>query len=140
MALVTDIMTSDVVTVKSSETVFDAALRMAEHDMGCLVVTKNGEPGGTITQNDIVSKVICKRKDPSRVLVGEAMSSPLVAVHPLMELEELADTFNKTGLKRLGVVSSGQLEGIVSTEDLIAAETRLIKVLERYIELLKSGK
>ncbi|OYT27147.1 MAG: hypothetical protein B6U97_02300 [Candidatus Altiarchaeales archaeon ex4484_96] len=138
MAEVKDVMIKDVVTVDAVDTVLHAAEVMADNDVGSVVVELNGEAAGILTESDIISKVVVRKKDPKITQVKSVMSSPLVTIHPLSTLEEAVEVFNETGFKRLAVTSGDSLEGILSIEDLITEETRFIKVLERYIELLKA--
>ena len=116
----------------------DTAEIMHDLNIGSLVVRVEGETNGIITERDIMGKVICKKLDPATTKVSDIMSSPLVTIHPLASLEEAAEIFNATGFKRLVVSSGDSVEGIISVEDLIAAETNFIEILEKYIHILKS--
>ena len=138
MALVKDIMETDVATIDCDDKVLNAALRMKKRDVSCLIVSREGKAFGLITHRDIINRIVCEDKNPGETRVGDVMSTPLIAVNPLMTLEEVADVLNRSGVKRLGVVSANKLEGIISEADIIVAETKLIKVLERYVRLLKT--
>ncbi|MEA1924966.1 MAG: CBS domain-containing protein [Candidatus Altiarchaeota archaeon] len=138
MADVKDVMVKEVITVDSRDTVLKAAELMSDYDVGCLVVEDGGEAAGAITESDIISKVVVRKKDPRITQVKDVMSSPLVTIHPLTSLEGAVEVFNETGYKRLAVSSGESLEGILSIEDLITEETKFIQVLEKYIEILKS--
>ncbi|RLI96173.1 MAG: CBS domain-containing protein [Candidatus Altiarchaeales archaeon] len=140
MTEIRDIMTKDVITINHNESVLKAAEMMSDLNIGCLVVEIDNKVCGIITERDIITKVICRNRNPKVTRVKEIMSSPLVTIHPLASLEDAVRIFNETGFKRLVVTSGDSLEGIVSTEDLIAAETRFIALLERYIQILKSRK
>ncbi len=140
MTEIRDIMTKDVITINHNESVLKAAEMMSDLNIGCLVVEIDNKVCGIITERDIITKVVCRNRNPKVTRVKEIMSSPLVTIHPLASLEDAVRIFNETGFKRLVVTSGDSLEGIVSTEDLIAAETRFIALLERYIQILKSRK
>jgi len=140
MTEIRDIMTEDVITINHNESVLKAAEMMSDLNIGCLVVEIDNKVCGIITERDIITKVVCRNRNPKVTRVKEIMSSPLVTIHPLASLEDAVRIFNETGFKRLVVTSGDSLEGIVSTEDLIAAETRFIALLERYIQILKSRK
>ena len=138
MALVKDIMTRDVATINSSDNVLNVALAMKKRDVSCLIVSKDNKAVGMITEQDITRRVICENKNPAETSVESVMSSPLIAVNPVMTLEEVAEILNKSGVKRLGVISANRLEGIITVTDVIAAETRLVKMLERYVRVLEA--
>ena len=139
MAMVNEIMTKDVVTIDNSSSIFDASIVMSERDVGCLIVTNDGNAEGIITEGDIVRRGICKENDPKKTNVSSIMSSPLITVNPLMSVEDVAEILNHAHIKRLGVVSAHELVGIITITDIVAAETKLVKVLERYVRIV-SGK
>ncbi len=136
MASVKDVMRRDVLSVASDVTVSDAAELMKEKEVSALIVFRSRRPLGIITERDIVRRVVCEKKDPEKTLVGDVMSTPLIAVGPLASLEDAADAFRRGRVKKLAVVSGGVLEGIISVTDILAAETREIRAVEKYVRLL----
>ncbi len=138
MTTVNNIMTKKVITIGDRETVLDAAIKMSKNNIGCLVVLEDKIPKGLITERDIIKRAVAAdREYPSRIRVSEVMSSPLISVSPFESIEKAAEMMNKLGLKRLGVVEDNNLMGIVSATDIIVAETKFIKVLKRYLKVLK---
>ena len=67
-----DIMTRCVETVSSSTSVQEASRRMAQMNIGFLVVADEGEPSGVLTDRDIVVRVVAEGLDPL-TLVSEAI-------------------------------------------------------------------
>jgi len=53
------------VTADVDDSVLDAARRMRDHDVGCLVVTRDGRPAGVVTERDLVLCVLAERLDPA---------------------------------------------------------------------------
>jgi CBS domain-containing protein len=136
MTSVKDVMRRDIVSISVNETVSDAANYMKEKGVSALIVLRGRNPMGIITEKDIVRRVVCEKKDPDKALVGSVMSTPLIAITPLASLEDAADAFRRGKVKKLAVVSGGVLEGIISVTDILAAETRDMKAVSRYVELL----
>lgn len=136
MALVKDVMRRDVLTVSDKETVSYAANYMKERNVSALIVLRGRNPLGIIAERDIVRRVVCEKKDPDNTLVGSVMSSPLIAITPLASLEDAADALRRGRVHKLAVISGGVLEGIISVTDILAAETREIKAVEKYVKLL----
>src|SRR5207245_1614481 len=87
---VVEIMTQTPVTIHGDATAKTAAGLMREKDIGSLVVVDTGKPMGIVTERDLVTKVAAEDKQPSRVLVRDIMTSPVVAVHPHEEVAEAA--------------------------------------------------
>ncbi|MBN2251920.1 MAG: CBS domain-containing protein [Candidatus Altiarchaeota archaeon] len=136
MALVKDIMNRNVVSVDGKDTVLKAAALMRDRNIGSVVVTRSKRPLGILTEKDFVRRVICEGLDPDSTSVEDVMSTPLIAVSPLIDVEEAADILEKNRVKKLGVVSADKLEGIITSTDILAAEARRMKLLERYVSLL----
>ena len=55
---VSDIMIKDVVTISSGTMLEEAAQKMIDHNIGCLIVTNNDVVEGIITHNDIFDAFI----------------------------------------------------------------------------------
>lgn len=75
------IMTPDPVCVRSSDSVLDAATRMAEVNVGSLPICgEDNKLKGLITDRDIVVEVIAAANDPRAVHVGELAQGQAVTV------------------------------------------------------------
>ena len=138
MALVKDCMSEGVVFLNVDDTIYDVSLLMKEKGVSSVIVYRNRKPAGIVTERDIVWRVVCEKKDPAGTKLADVMSSPLIAVSPLTTLDEAALIMERTGVKRLCVLSGEILEGIVSITDIMAAESREVEVLERYVRLLSA--
>src|SRR5439155_429026 len=77
-------------------------------EIGSLVVVETGKPMGIVTERDIVTKVAAPDKQPSRVLVRDIMTSPVVVVHPHEEVAEAAKLMSQRKIRRLPVVQEGK--------------------------------
>ena len=47
-----------------------------------MIVLRNGQPVGIVTERDFVYKVLAKGLDAKKMSIGEVMSSPLITVDP----------------------------------------------------------
>lgn len=114
-----EIMTSDVVTIKESQTVQEAAALMSEYNIGSLpVINNNGEIVGIITDRDITLRTTAQGEHP-QTLVSEVMTAQqIVSGTPNMDVHEAADLMAKHQIRRLPVVENGQIVGMVALGDL----------------------
>jgi CBS domain-containing protein len=121
MLTVADIMTTDVVTIRSSAKVSQAIALMQSKQMRSLIVEREVQGGayGIVTERDIVYNVTAKSADPVTMMVGEIMQKPCVAVESHLSLPAVAKCFLETGIQRTPVIENGQLLGIVSINDII---------------------
>jgi CBS domain-containing protein len=116
--LVQDIMSKEVITIPPEASMTEAAKIMGAHHIGSLIVEVDGTPTGIVTERDLLSKVLALRKDPAKVSVKEAMSSPLLTIEPTATIREAAQAMiAKKG--RLAVFKEGTLIGIITAADLI---------------------
>src|SRR5216117_4602000 len=129
---VVEIMTQSPVTIQAGATAKDAAGLMRTKDIGSLVVVETGKPMGIVTERDIVTKVAASDKQPSRVLVRDIMTSPVVAVPPHEEVAEAAKLMSQRKIRRLPVVEEGKLVGMITENDIIRIWPTLIEVTREY--------
>ncbi|HUS80828.1 MAG TPA: CBS domain-containing protein [Armatimonadota bacterium] len=118
-----DVMTTNVITMDPNATVAEAMERIRQVGIRCLIVERDtpGASYGIVTQRDIAYRVIAVGLDPSRVRVRHIMTRPLVTVNGDMTLHDVARLMKTTGLSRVPVISDGELQGIVSISDILAA-------------------
>jgi CBS domain-containing protein len=127
---VNDIMSHNVVTITPFITMEEAAKTMGERRIGSLVVLREGEPVGIVTERDLLSRVLALGLDPRTVKVEDLMSSPFISINPLATIKEAAHMMMKTEGK-ITVFDDGGLVGIVTASDLLksmpkVSETMLI--------------
>ena len=129
---VVEIMTQTPVTIREDATAHEAARLMRDKEIGSLVVVEGGKPMGIVTERDLVTKVAASDRQPSRILVRDIMSSPVVAVHPGAEVAEAAKLMSERKIRRLPVVQEGKLVGMITENDIIRIWPQLIEVTREY--------
>lgn len=112
------IMTRNPVTVKPDTSVKNALQTMIKKDIGSLVVVKNGEPVGIITERDVTRRSLRPAKGVYERPVTGLMSRPLVTVPPTTPIWEAFETMVTKRIRRLPIVEQGRLVGIVTERDL----------------------
>lgn len=118
MTTARDIMTTDVVLVRGSETVLDASRRMAEQSVGALPVCgEDGRLVGMITDRDVVVKVLAEGKDPRAVHAGELVQGEAVTVGADDSADEILRTMGAHQVRRVPVIDGHELVGIVAQAD-----------------------
>jgi CBS domain-containing protein len=117
---VEQLMSGRVVTVELASSAFDAASKILNHDIGCVVVTgEKGKVEGLITKGDVLREVVMKKLDPQRVGSESIMSRPVVTVGPKTTLAEAQEIMTKNNLTKLPVIDSGELVGIITSTDIL---------------------
>ncbi len=115
---VQDVMTTDVVTVQAGDTVADAAKAMRDADIGNVIVMRENQIFGILTDRDIVVRVIAEGKDVNQVMAGEVSSQNPITVSPDTSTEEAASMMKEAAIRRIPVMNSEEVVGIVSIGDL----------------------
>jgi CBS domain-containing protein len=106
-----------VATIPLHATSVEIAEEMRAEEVGSLVVMDRKTPVGIVTDRDLLCRVVAVGRDPEQTRAEEVMSSPLVSVEPTEPLEALVDAMATHGVRRIPVVRSGKLRGIVSLGD-----------------------
>ena len=112
-----DIMKNDVVTSSNGDTVREAAIKLTNNRVGCLVVTEHGFLKGILTKSDIV-RSLAEKKDADYCKISEIMNSDVITCHPDTNIYNGAKIMSANKVKRLPLIDEGNLKGIVSISDL----------------------
>lgn len=122
-----------VATATPEESARVAARRMAEHDVGTLVVVEPdglSRAVGIVTDRDLVVRCVAGTRDPEATKVGDLMTAPAHAIDEDTPIEEAVRQMAAAGTRRLIVTGPGQrMVGILSLDDvleLIIGETTSI--------------
>jgi CBS domain-containing protein len=119
-----EICNRDVVIVKSSDTIQEAAKLMRQHHVGDVVVVEERGgvrvPVGIVTDRDLVVEILATELDPGVITVGDIMERELVTVKESTGIFEAIQYMRSKAVRRLPIVDeSGALLGILSLDDLL---------------------
>jgi len=117
---VEDVMTKQVERISAGSTVEEALRKMAEKEIGSLVVVSRIGPVGILSERDLVSRLTAKRKTPGGTMVTEIMSGEVVKFDPDQSVRKAAKMMNSRR-NRLLVFRGDNLVGIVTATDIVRA-------------------
>jgi CBS domain-containing protein len=127
----------EVWTVRPDATLFEALEKMAEKNVGALVVTKGEDIVGIVSERDYARKVILKGKSSRETRVSEIMTKDTLYVDPDYKVEECMALMTDEHVRHLPVIEKGRIVGIVSIGDVVKAviseKEFVIEQLEKYI-------
>lgn len=118
-----------VIVIEPHATVADAAMLMANNNIGSVVVVEGENPIGIITERDITYSVAAIDLKPSLVTVKNIMSKNLKIISPNDILTKASKIMVKYNIRRLPVIENGKLVGIISNKDILAIAPSQIEVL-----------
>jgi CBS domain-containing protein len=123
---VKEVMKREVKTTTSKATVFEASQKMAQNNIGCLMVVDEALEG-IVTERDILKKIVALGKDPNQVKIRDVMTRKIVSISPDKDIMEATDIMSRYGIKRLPVVFGDEVVGIVTSTDVVAILSKAIK-------------
>ena len=130
---VAQLMEPDVVTVRPTATLKDAAALLVRHRIsGLPVCTADGRVVGVISQADIVRKELGE-SESGAVTVSDAMISPAITIGSAVPVGAAAKLMTARRVNRLPFVDGDRLVGIVSRADLVRAFARSDAAIDREI-------
>lgn len=128
----------EVLSVSSDDTVFDAIKKMAEQDVGSVVVLEAGKPVGIFTERQYARNVILKGRSSPMTPVRDAMDAHPVCAVPDETVEECMAVMTEKRVRHLPVLDGDRLVGIVSIGDLVKSKIADQQfTIERLVEYVR---
>jgi CBS domain-containing protein len=113
-----DLMRREVLTVTPDARVTEAAQRMDDHRVGALVVIRQGDMVGVITERDLLT-ALAQGRVSSATSVADCMTADPLTATPETDSQEAAAQMLDAGIRHLPVVRDGAVVGMVSARDLL---------------------
>lgn len=128
---VSDVLTSkgsdEVVTVTPDASIADLLDLLAEHNIGALVVSRDGNTiEGIVSERDIVRK-LRGVDSPQSLTVSAIMTSDVVTCTPDDEVTALMNLMTERRFRHVPVISDDRLAGVVSIGDAVKARMAQLK-------------
>jgi CBS domain-containing protein len=128
----------DIQAVSPDDTVYDAIKRMADLDIGALVVIEGEKVVGVITERDYARNVFLRGKASPTTPVRDAMADEVLSVSRKETTRECMAIMTGKRTRHLLVIEGEELLGILSIGDLVrsivAEQDMTIEQLEQYIQ------
>lgn len=134
--IVEEIMNKEVKTIEETSSIKDAVVLMNKYRVSCLIVLANKKMVGIITERDIL-KAFEDNNDLDKTPVKEVMTEKVFFVSPDMDVTDAAEIMVKEKIKKLPVLYSGMLVGIITAMDIVASEPKLMKQISTIMFLGK---
>jgi CBS domain-containing protein len=129
---------TDVWSVPSDATVYDAMKMMADKDVGALLIMDGSQFVGVVSERDYARKVILQGRSSMETPVREIATETLVTITPECSVDEAMRLITTNRIRHLPVVHEGKVQGMISIGDLVQwisfAQDQTIEQLEHYIE------
>ena len=119
MAVLSDVMRTDYISVEPQDTLGEVADRMVEARTGAAIVKDYGRMIGILTERDML-KAMAGRVHTSEARVREWMTPDPITATPETPTDEAAQTMIANGFRHLPVVEDGAVVGVVSLRRMVS--------------------
>lgn len=119
---VSEVMTTDIVSIEATATVHEATVKMRENSTSSVLVNRRDDADefGLVVVSDVASKVLAKNLSPERVNVFEIMSKPVVSVAGEMNIVHAISLLSNLGISRALVIDHDRNAlGLVTLRDMV---------------------
>lgn len=103
--------------------VVEAAQKMSQHNIGSILVLKNGRDLiGIFTERDLLQRVVVPGLDPKRTRIGDVMTRNVIVVSADTPREEVLRIMETHHIRHIPISDGSQLLGIISLRDVLRFE------------------
>lgn len=125
---------SDVIQIDPDQPVIDAVRILSEHRIGCLVVTREGDIRGVVSERDIMNLMAAKPKALTDTLVADIMTTDVIVAVLEDDLDYVMNIMTNNKIRHLPIVDDGELAGIVSIGDVVNEVRRSVESENRHLK------
>ena len=129
MATVGQLMTKDLSVIREEASIQEAARQMQNRKIGSLLVQKEQEYVGIITEADVV-RAVAEEQEIGQLTVQGLMSSPIIAIETKLSPQYARDMMADRHIRHLVVRENNVIVGIISVRDLLAYFKTVAKNVE----------
>ena len=134
---ISKIMHKDVMSVRSTTSAQQCAVKMTKERVGCLIVLEKREPVGIITERGFADLVKKGNFDCKKVTAQDFMTKPIISIDANASYEKAMRVFDKEEIKRMPVTDDGDVVGLLTLRNLVIHSKRSMNKLKRENNLLK---
>jgi len=119
MSDLSEIMRKKLKSIASDQFAIEAARLMRDERIGSLLVKKDDDYVGILTDTDFVRKAAAEGKNVATLTVEDLMSHPIVSIESTKTVRDAIDRMGDFGIRHLMVSEAGKIIGMISVRDIL---------------------
>ena len=124
-------------SLNPQDSVFDALKRLADHNVGAMVVLDGARLVGVFSERDYTRKIALAGRSSKDTPVKDIMTPDVLTVSPQTSTNDCMVLMSQKKIRHLPVVDSGKVLGMISIrdimDDIIKDHEQTISQLQSYI-------
>lgn len=130
-----------VVSASPGTTVLDAAIIMTKANCGSiLILDREGALSGILTERDLMTRVVARKRDPEKTLVADVMTHSPYCVPPQTTVAAAVLVMIERGFRHLPIVGpDGGIIGVFSIRDALPVELETAESLAEFHDQLNDA-
>lgn len=110
------------VALRPNRPVIEAARALEKNNIGAVLVMREGELAGIVTDRDLAVRALGQGLDPNNTPVSQVMSPNVVTLPSKASTEDALNMMKMHNIRRVPLVDDGNLVGMVTLDDLLLSE------------------
>jgi len=119
-----ELMNTNLVLLDAEKPAIEGAKQMRDQNVGNVLVTREGELCGIVTDRDLVVRCMADEQDGRTMRLGSFCSKELVTLTKDSSIADAVKVMSERGIRRIPVVEGKKPIGIVSLGDLALSQDR----------------
>ncbi len=108
-------------TVSPSTPITKIASTMAKQNIGAVIVARDFEVLGIVTERDIIERVATGKREFHDMVAQDIMTSPVITIQYDRTLQEALKIMSQNRIRRLVVIKDANIFGLVSERRVLLA-------------------
>lgn len=124
-----DVMTQNPVVVNPEDTLRAIGEIMNNYKVNAVIVSKEKDVLGIITEQDIIRKTIAMGLNPLEVKASEIMENNLITISPDKDIQKALHVMGQLNIRHLPVLESGEFVGLLTLKDIMRIQPQLMELI-----------
>lgn len=114
-----DLAEKNIASADEMTIISDAARLMRNNGVSSIIVTRDNNPIGIVTEKDILYRVVANNIGPFKATLKDVMSSPLITIDGSSLVKDAIIIMRKNNIRRMPVTKENKIVGMLTLRSII---------------------